>query len=274
MGDENSVMGFEEFERHWLRRHKGSMVYKPRISSWGLIFGIGLWTVIGTGAAVVSGAHSIPAILQTIPSEVVIREYLSLFGFTIIELLIFAGALYRRDSRIAYWGLVLAMVGALAANIGSSIATVAHNGGDALSLVVAVVLALLPPLSALIAGEMVHLQFAKHKLAIDAANTEYEARRRDLDATINREYSKYVKQFEPVKSASVDVNLRKLPSIDRPTPKMKKAIEWLEQHPEHLDTESRVLADMIGVSHTLANDARKVVKFGLNGNGNGNGHVV
>lgn len=51
----------------------------------------------------------------------------------------------------------------------------------------------------------------------------------------------------------------------RNAPKMKKAIEWMKTHPEHIDTESRVLADLIGVSHTLANDARKVVKSSNNG---------
>jgi hypothetical protein len=58
-----------------------------------------------------------------------------------------------------------------------------------------------------------------------------------------------------------------LSSIARPSPKMKKAIEWLRQHPEHLETESRVLAEMIGVSHTLANDARKVVKYEMDNEG-------
>ena len=52
---------------------------------------------------------------------------------------------------------------------------------------------------------------------------------------------------------------------------MKKAIEWLELHPEHLDTESRELANLIGVSHTLANDARKHVKYSSNGHSQ-NGH--
>lgn len=53
---------------------------------------------------------------------------------------------------------------------------------------------------------------------------------------------------------------------------MKKAIKWLKEHPDHLETESRVLADLIGVSHTLANDARKIVKFEQNGHASINGH--
>lgn len=52
---------------------------------------------------------------------------------------------------------------------------------------------------------------------------------------------------------------------DRPSRKMKQAVEWLQSHPEHIETESRALGELIGVSHTLANEARKQVKFSANG---------
>lgn len=44
---------------------------------------------------------------------------------------------------------------------------------------------------------------------------------------------------------------------DRPAPKMKIIIEFLKEHPEHMETKSRILADVICVSHTLINEAKR-----------------
>lgn len=191
-------MTYEQFETDWLKRHKGSRIRQPRISSWGLIGGILIWAIIALGAAVVSGAHSIPAILQTIPQVIVspIREILSLFGFTIFELLIFAGALYRKQTRFATLGLLLSLVGALAANIGSSILSVHENAGSAFDYGVAVILALIAPLAAFLAGEMVHRLFDQHHEQQAAKIAVYDEQRKTLDATINREFVKYEKAYE------------------------------------------------------------------------------
>lgn len=197
-------MDFDTFQRDWLKRHKGSIVKQPRISSWGLIGGIFTWGIIALGAAVVSGAHSVPAILQTIPAIVKspMRESLSLFGFTIFELLIFAGALYRRQTKFATMGLLLSLVGALAANIGSSVFSVGQNKGGGLDYVVAVILALIAPLAAFLAGEMVQRLFAQHHEQIALKNTEYDEKRRELDKVINREFTKYEKAFTVVHSVN------------------------------------------------------------------------
>lgn len=197
-------MDFQTYERDWLKRHKGSIVRPPRISSWALIGGIFIWAVIALGAAVVSGAHSVPAILQTIPQIIVspFREILSLFGFTIFELLIFAGALYRKQTGFATMGLLLSLVGALAANIGSSVFSVHENNGGGLDYAVAVILALIAPLAAFLAGEMVQRLFSQHHEQIALKNAEYDDRRRELDKVINREFTKYEKAFIPVHSVN------------------------------------------------------------------------
>lgn len=190
-------MDYEQYEKDWVKRHKGSRIRPPRVSSWGLIGGILLWALIAFGAALVSGAHSVPAILQTIPAVVPspYREGLSLFGFTIFELLIFAGAVYRRDNRYATWGLLLAMIGALFANVGSSVVAVTQNHGDGLNYAVAIVLAIIAPLAAFLAGEMVHRLFEAHQEKLTAAFAEYDADRITLDRIINRDFVKYEKQF-------------------------------------------------------------------------------
>lgn len=191
-------MSFEDFERDYLKRHKGSRISAPVVSSWALMGGIALWALIALGAALVSGAHSVPAILQTIPAVVPspFREILSLFGFTIFELLIFAGAMYRHQSRFAGWGLFVAMFGALAANIGSSIFTVTHSvPGDSLNLAVALVLSLIAPLAAFLAGEMVHRLFEQHHEKITAAQGVYTQRRKALDREIDKAFTKYLSGF-------------------------------------------------------------------------------
>lgn len=190
-------MTYEDFEQDWLKRHKRSLPVKPRISSWALIGGILIWSIIAVGAALVSGAHSVPAIHQTIPSSVPdgLRSVLSLSGFTIFELLIFAGALYRRDSHFAKWGLLLSMIGALAANIGSSVFAVTENGGDWLNMTVGVVLAFIAPLAAFLAGEMVHRLYEQHKEKIGDAFAKYDAARENVDKLINRDYKAYTRDF-------------------------------------------------------------------------------
>jgi len=286
---ETVPMSHEAFERDWLKRHKGSIVYRPRISSWGLIFGIGLWGLIAAGAALVSGAHSVPAILQTIPVVVSspFREVLSLFGFTIVELLIFAGSLYRHTSKTARYGLWISMVGALAANVGSSVHAVAVNGGDTLSLVVALVLAVIAPLTAYIAGEVIYHLVSKHREYIVQKMAEYEVKRKDLDALINREYTKYLKQFEVLKPVPLSIpahsnGTERNGTDSRPALGHSKAsnawntvMEYFANNPDALSRDGRLIAEELGVGKSTVYKARSdFQKNGYsNGNGNGNHHT-
>jgi hypothetical protein len=237
-------MNYEEYEKDWWKRNKGSRLRPPRISSWGLIGGILVWAIIAIGAALVSGAHSVPAILHTIPLEVVspIREGLSLFGFTIFELLIFAGAVYRRDNRYAVMALIISMVGALAANVGSSVLAVSQNKGGGLDLLVAIILSIIAPLAAFLAGEMVHRLFESHRAKMDEALEAYDLKRQDIDKRINRDFAKYEKGFTEYSVNSV--NERAKPA-DRSVNSMNSAngynkqmnsrqiiSEFFERHPE------------------------------------------
>jgi len=59
----------------------------------------------------------------------------------------------------------------------------------------------------------------------------------------------------PVKS----VNLQNLP-VERPSKKLQTALDWLAEHPEHLSTPSRQIADQIGVSHMTINKAHRILR--------------
>jgi hypothetical protein len=258
-------MIFEEYKKDWLKRHPGRFIPKPRISSWGLVGGLFLWAVIATGSSLVSGAHSIPAILTTIPAIVTspYREILSLFGFTIFELLIFAGALYRRLSDYAKYGLYAALVGAFAANVGSSVYSVLNaNNSTVLDLVVAIVLAIIAPLAAFLAGEMVHKLFENHneKMAILLVN--WQKSQNELDAIINREFKKYQKE----QTGQTNRTDRFAPRLSAQTNTDKQpkqaALDYLHNNPGNYTV--RGLAEAAGVTNDAAHKALKMYS--------GNGH--
>lgn len=267
-------MSYEQFEQDWLRRHKRSLPSRRRISSWGLIGGILVWSIIAIGAALVSGAHSVPAIHQTIPTSVPegLRSLLSLAGFTIFELLIFAGALYRRDSPFAKYGLWLSMIGALAANIGSSVYAVTENRGDWLNMVVGVVLAFIAPLAAFLAGEMVHRLAEQHKEKIGDAAARYRDALGDVDKQINRDYKAYLRELSKTavqnpsngpSNGQTGENLRPSASIlghaKRPDASAIVQAHLLE-NPEDIEADARQLAARLGVGKSTVNNVQRYLK--------------
>jgi hypothetical protein len=273
-------MDYEQYEKDWFKRHKGSRIRPPRVSSWGLIGGILLWALIAIGAALVSGAHSVPAILQTIPAIVPspFREGLSLFGFTIFELLIFAGAVYRRDNRYATFALLLAMVGALFANVGSSVVAVTQNHGDGLNYVVAFVLAIIAPMAAFLAGEMVHRLLEKHQRKLAEAFAEYDSKRIDLDKVINRDFTKYEKQFVQQTVVQSLSNGQSNGQNNGNEPASKSLLghtkrpdasavvqQYLADNPQDIDREARELAAFLGVGKSTVNNVQRQFRSNANG---------
>lgn len=55
------------------------------------------------------------------------------------------------------------------------------------------------------------------------------------------------------------VNLQVLPA-ERPSKKLQQALDWLRDNPGHLDTPSRDIAAMVGVSHMTVNKAQRMLK--------------
>ncbi len=268
-------MTFDEFKADWLKRHRSSIPRKPKVSSFGLIGGIALWVFIMVCAAIFSGAHTIPAAILTfshlIPSP--LRETLALSIFAVLELTIFAGSLYRRMSRIAYVIMIMAFVGALASNIGSSITAVLENGGDWLILIAGITTAVLAPSVALAAGEMSHRLYEKHQAAIEKSLEAYDAKMRDLDATINREHTKYVKaqtdtRQTPDRQSAVSAPVLSVQTDSRQTRQtgygysrtsdgQQKVMAYFDAHPDEITLALRTLAESIGVNKDTVNAGRK-----------------
>jgi len=49
-------------------------------------------------------------------------------------------------------------------------------------------------------------------------------------------------------------------AVQRPSPKLQKALDWLQAHPGHLDTPSRELEAEVGVSHMTVYKAQRLLK--------------
>lgn len=47
---------------------------------------------------------------------------------------------------------------------------------------------------------------------------------------------------------------------EKPSKQFQKAIDWLNEHPEHINTPSRDISALVGVSHMTVNRAQRYIK--------------
>lgn len=191
----NDLQPYEEFERDWKKSHKADVPRRVRTSSAREFFWILFWLVVAAGAAIFSAAHTIPAAEMTILKDVVNRSLLAITAFVIVELVIFGAAAMRRDIHWLSWLLAGAVFVALAGNISSSIRAVSENGGDWVNQAGGILLAIIAPLTALAAGEVLHLQLDKRNAKQEAANLEFDSKFKDMEAKIRSAYTKYEKSI-------------------------------------------------------------------------------
>lgn len=270
---EEKQLSFDEFERDWKRKHKSSIPRKAGVSSAREFFWIGFWLVVATGAAVFSAAHTIPAAELTILKDVASRSQLAVTAFIIVELVIFGAAAGRREIAWLKWLLIGAVLVALAGNISSSIRAVYENGGDLINQFGGVLLAIIAPLTALAAGEVLHIQLDKRNEKLRISNEEFDERNKDVSSKILQAYTKYEKtwrqQNTPVQPVN-PVNLTTKNKVERPSKQLEKALEWLEANPAELKTPSRDLVGKIGVSHVTIYKAQQIMLA----DGYSNGHAI
>lgn len=274
MENENRAMSFEEFERDWKRKHKTSIPRKTRVSSAREFFWIAFWLIVATGAAIFSAAHTIPAAELTILKDVASRSQLAITAFIIVELVIFGAAAGRREIRWLKWLLIGAVLVALAGNISSSIKAVYENGGDLINQFGGVLLAIIAPLTALAAGEVLHIQLDKRAAKQRASNDEFDVKFKDMEAKILQAYTKYERAWKTAHRPDQPSNLIKNNQIsprNKPSPRLKKALDWLEENPDKLDTPPRELEQEIGVSYGTIYSAQRQLKSVQNGHYT-NGH--
>lgn len=206
---------YEEYkEEVWLPRHQSSLPKQKEVSSRGMWAGIGLWIVILLATAVLSGAHSVPTVAETIPVKSIITaewvDRVATLGFIMLEATIFAAAIYRTHSHYAKASLILSLIAAILANEYSAITkvvgvTVSQIEGWAwFKLAVAFIVGLAAPLSAYFAGEMVGGLFRKHEKDKRQNEENYNQAWVDLDAKINSAFTRYENDYDRKHGALVE----------------------------------------------------------------------
>lgn len=201
------TMTYDEFRKDWLNKHRLTL---PKIA-WadrafpvaGLVGGLILWTIILIATSVLSGAHSIPSVADTLPTDgenpmfdLEGARRVAALGFAMIEGTIFAAAMYKTASQYAKWALALALVAGIMANESSSL----HSINDlawpptlktALDLIVGAIIGFAAPMTAYFAGEMVGDLFRNFKSEWNQMEDEIVERKKTLEQSINTAWTKY-----------------------------------------------------------------------------------
>lgn len=270
MENEKRMMNFEEFEQDFRRKRRASIPRRMQVSSAREFFWIVFWLIVAIGAAIFSAAHTIPAAELTILKNVANRSQLAVTAFIIVELVIFGAAAGRREITWLKWLLIGAVLVALAGNISSSIRAVAENGGDIINQFGGILLAIIAPITALAAGEVLHIQLDKRNEKQRMADADFDARSKDFSSKTLQAYTKFEKAWKqshaPVQSVN-SVNLTTKNKTERPSKQLEKALEWLEANPAELKTPSRELVGKIGVSHVTIYKAQQIMLAPSDSNG-------
>ena len=153
-----SNLDYEQFEKDWKKRHKASLPRRMSVSSKSAIFWISFWLMVAAGAAIFSAAHTIPAAEMTLFESIPYREWMAVTAFIIVELVVFGAAAKRHEIKWLIWLLICALLVAFIGNTSSSYQAVAENGGNWLNQVGGFLLSIIAPITALAAGEVLHIQ--------------------------------------------------------------------------------------------------------------------
>lgn len=174
----------------------------------------------------------------------------------------------ENSRRLALAGLVLAFITAIFANIDAVLTADGILLPEAVNTAIALLVALSAPVMTFISSDVLALELMAGNHKRQRVITIYNEQMKEWTDGLNRSWSAQQGRWgvrievEQPKALPVESggNLRKFTEIDRPSPKLSLALEWMRSHPEHMETESRQLGEMIGVSHATANKARRIVK--------------
>lgn len=266
-GEKQKLIDYEGFEIAWKKRHKASLPKRKSVSSLSTIFWIGFWVIVSIGAAIFSGAHTIPAALKTLFEDIANREYLAQTAFVIVEFVIFGAAAKRHEIKWLNILLLCSISVALIANTSSSVAAVAQNDGSWLDQISGILLSIIAPVTALAAGEVLHLQLSGLAERKAKADEDFRQQWKELDAKINAAYTKLEREQKAELEAINSLNLIKNNNLTRqkPSVKLQKALDYLTDNPDKLDIPARELEEEIGMSYGTIFRAQQQIKQSSNG---------
>ncbi len=282
MSEQKPLMSFEEFETDWLRRHRRTLPRRKSASSKREFFWIAFWILVAIGASIFSAAHTIPAAEMTILRDIPSRSALAITAFVIVELVIFGASAGRREIKWLKWLLAASVLVALAGNIGSSIRAVAENNGDWLNQFGGVLLAIIAPVTALAAGEVLHIQLDKRAHKSQLLDDTWSDEMREIDQKINTAFTKYMKdnqtdrqtdklreQTRLSEQTDNQTDNRRLSSgasgYNRTADGQQRVVDYLNENPDDAALPLRRLAELIGVNKDTVSAGRRVWQDSLGG---------
>lgn len=262
-------MDYEAFRQYYEKTHTASV---PVLEKEGLPYPIwlkGATLVMFLAAALLSAVHTIPVVYATIPTSPVIAPEVriaaansSIIAFE-LGILLSAFLMASRSSMALAWVLLgIMFTGTVVANVYSiSQVSEAHIGAGIVTLIFGAGI----PIIALAAGKLFVNIYTAEFNADKRANATYREALKQWDAVVLRAWSGYRKEVEKRRGEPVkNVNFNDV-KRNKPGKKLSQAVKWLNEHPEHLDTESRELAETIGVSHVTIWKAQQQIKQSENG---------
>lgn len=190
------MMDYKAFREYWLEQHPSSIPVKRNPSRVGWKGRIA-WLAVYAASAIISGVHTVPVVLASIPLEQIaeiVRYLAGLAGFVMIELAIFLSARYRSSGRVSLLVMILSTITAVVANIYSAVAELLARSPNPFTVIVGIAIGLTAPLVALLAGEM-YSRLDRHDRALqERADKEYAEAQLEMDKKISAAFTKYTKQ--------------------------------------------------------------------------------
>lgn len=274
MEQDNSTMTFAEFKDDWLLKHPASIPIEEIEDSPYPRWLRGATLIMFLAAALLSAVHTIPVVYDNIPNHIAISQSVrttaanaSIIAFE-LGILLSAFLMITKSSMVLAWVLLGTMfAGTVVANIQSISKTSGAGGG---AVIVTLIFGAGIPVIALAAGKLFVNIYAAERALKKRSKDNYKEAMRALDATINAAYSKHANKGD---QRSNLIKNNQISPRNKPSPRLQKALTWLEKNPGNLDTPPRELERKVGVSYGTIYSAQKLLKDVQNGYTNGHGDI-
>ena len=288
-------MDYIEFRQQYEERHPASVpVHKDELEEYPSWLQP-LCLLMFIAVSIVSGVHTVSTVRYTMAASLVIPEPLkdiaSLAAFFGFELALFVSVyswLRNHVRWLPYVSTFVVFVLIVLTNV-QDIAQAARI--DGIGAVIVGGIGIGTPLVALLSGKMFVDIYRSKRGAAHRADEQYDVARVEWDKEIARAWGKYLKsidereqkehdesqKLEALQSqinainASNNVKNNMINKREKPSPRLEKALRWLEENPNHLETPPRQLEGEIGVSYGTIFNAQQFIKNNQNGHSQ-NGH--
>lgn len=233
-------------------------------------------TIVSIASIIVSGSRTIEEFggrgIGTV-AFVMIEGGIMAYGFFIAR----RNANKERLKNTVRWamaGLVLTVIVGLGANADAVLRGHGIMLPNEITIIINLLVALSAPALAFISSDVLAIELMATDIRRRDASLEHEKKTRKWQKDMNTAWRaqqrnwgakiQVEKQAPPMLMAhQISSNLIKnnqISSRNKPSPRLQKAIDYFNQHPEHLETPSRDLESVLGMSYGTINKAQVFVR--------------